>query len=246
MHKSVKLITSFAFMIGPVFANEQALIQCPTTIECSENSIQSCQLSNNPYGLWSYPNAGGRVTKGTHFLREVEYYSETNQIFCNYYANRRQISPIVVTQINRQNILFQPFINELTTWEQINSSIVDCVSSNPENCSLEEKPEILLVSHSYLKFYYSNPNSDGVHNYKIFERLSYENLIEICNATNHCMINIGFCDHFGFICEPYGDVDLDISFPQIVRINEIHNDEKRQGACHLQQKEPFNSIDCVN
>lgn len=238
----------------PIFANTtpegQPILYCPQAVECDLINTEHCHVTNNPYEMWGYvkydTNRLVRLIKGTYNLREVVIDRSTKKPICRYYLNDKQPAPLEVTlkelsyeKVNYIN-KFKAFLTESSLWVDKNSNSV-CLSDNPIQCPLIEAPEITItqIGQSYnMMFYFPSGDDSGWgRDYIYMYSLSYEELHKRCGLTSACIIDIGSCD-YGDRCDPMGTVSLDISTPNIVKIDNIISFH----SYLIKQKEPFNTL----
>ncbi|WP_131779197.1 hypothetical protein [Legionella bozemanae] len=254
------LIFTLFCLIGfslPVFADTtpdgRPVLYCPDHIDCSfDGKLDSCHMSDNPYGTWRIYTNEGRVTKGTYRLKNVK---SSYQIFypgdnpdptvCSYSKiDDRGIEKLIRVKIkgvwsseDYSPNFFEAFLSHISAWS-IRGWDAECFSDNPQICPFVELPEIALISLVKGKgypgrlFYWSETQSAEI--------LSYQMLLNLCGPTTACKINIGEVDGLNF--KNNGIVTLNIMRPDIVTVVDLYTSPS--SPCTLKKKEPFNTIYC--
>ncbi|NBX85591.1 MAG: hypothetical protein EBQ95_08325 [Gammaproteobacteria bacterium] len=250
MNKLIKVLMFGILPIGQVFASEDTRLYCPRQIECSiKNPYYAnieCHLSDNPYKMWleplisynSKPN-DREVKPGKYPLKEVflgiNSYS-LSKTYCVYSNGNISFSiPIVQNTPNK----FEPLINDSYKWIKNDNNSFNCdANENSSQCPMVEKPEIVITDN--LSFYIPDYNAEPGDNYKTFSRLTYNQLVTICGRTSNCIVDIGDRYYNSSEINHLGSVDVDISIPNKVKINNIFTDS--WWSHKLLKKEPFNTI----
>lgn len=265
MNILLKLVTLSLILVMRAFAENEPILYCPSTIECSIKSSYSgtkdCHLSNNPYHLWvepsisatSYPNTF-EVKEGIYPLKEVSL--GINSYFLGETSCKYESSGFSFLIHLNQKVLnkFTPLENNNSKWSKKNSSVFKCYSNDTTMCPMKEDPEI-VINHenfsglNYPYFYITNPNELPGDYFIAYNRLTYDKLLHICGVTSNCIIDIGDRSYVesndGF--RHLGTVDLDIATPNVVKINNILTDEWIYIMFHASNHEPlFKKINPFN
>ncbi|WP_133134344.1 hypothetical protein [Legionella santicrucis] len=224
--------------------------------------MRNCELSDNIYGVWGKPeyfSGNPRLITGIYKLEEVVglgTHSGWGSPECHYRIHEKQPMPIIVS-INTQfennpantyyRNIFTAYQSELSGWSGEGRE-KKCLSDNPIVCPIVETPEISMLFQYEMQsimFYFPQDNAGGFEpNFGRTHTLSYEKLHEICGATSNCIIDIGSCDQQDDHCSSWGTVSLDISTPNIVKIDQINTSPLGISQCTFKKKEPFNTIYC--
>ena len=240
-------------MLADNFHDEkQSILLCPRYVECTDTNIRSCHISDDQYNIWVKPNyQGQKLLKGVYKFKEAIANGDMpGWPICKYYLNDNQPFPITVGMEydpeRKYNLItsFQPLISEKSRWKFIENNPINCIAEDVHHCSFIEAPEITTINGVQMRFYFPNPNNEWEPNYIVSSRLSYEELYKICGVTSNCMVQIGECGVIGDFCNLFGEVDLDISNPQHVKINQLITNPLSPRSCTLKKREPFNTIVC--
>lgn len=236
----IYFVLNFIFVVCALAENEP-ILSCPSTVECSVASpyygTNECHLSNNPYQMWKEPKisvdskpSNREVKVGRYSLKEVSlginsyFLGETS---CLYEYSGISILVHVDKEIFNQ---FLPVEDNKSKWEKKDRNVFRCSSNETTHCPMKEIPEIVMnltnsINGKIPALYIPDSNSVPGEYYKGYNRLTYNKLVTTCGVTSNCMIDIGAhspFDYNGF--QHIGIVDLDISTPNVVKINNIYTD----------------------
>lgn len=226
----------------------QTSLFCPLTIECNSEDKNNCHLTNNPYDLWGIPKLEQTYSKnitGSYFFYSAIIREGFAQ--CKYINNQTHLSFLVEPKYPN-SISFQNQIKPNSHWKKDNYHS-ECSSSNPGStsistyeCPIVQSAGISIYDESPIKLFFPNPNAYFEANFITGKWLSYDQLYKRCGATSNCIIDIGICDGENENCTSYGSVELDISSPNIVKLNQIDSYKVPGNPYVFIQKQPFNII----
>ena len=234
----------------------QVSILCPKMVTCASADPKSCQLSDNSYDFWDKPQLMNAITsiKGDYQLVFVSA-NNTNDDFNN---TKRGVSCLYVggqweATRNFLLLLKHPAYNilrklkkESSEWNDEGHCYPKSSSANTPidsaKCPLVQAPGVAILDDTAIKLFYPNPNAYFEPNYIANKWISYTQLRSYCGATSSCIIDIGECDAENETCFAYGEVNLDISANNIVRINQINSFKTPGNSYVFKQKSSFNII----
>ena len=246
----------FSIFFSTVVAS-QNIVYCPKEIKCKGQTISSCSFSDNQNNLWEITGTGGSGILDHSHISGVFKFSKVSIVrdsrtpknaydivSCDYQQKHSKGErTLTATPMFR---LFEPLLAN-SLWIDY-STRMRCSFENSVVCPMIEMPGIVISkdSNPYVSFYYTDKNTGE---YKHISRLLYDDLIEICGFTSSCIIDIGqphsisgpkktiwYYDH-------YGVLDLDISIPNKVTLNQLNTDFT-QSECVLEKHKPFNAFYC--
>ncbi|HDO8025964.1 TPA: hypothetical protein P5J54_002061 [Legionella pneumophila] len=259
-----KIITSAICLYSlslPVYSEStpdgQPILYCPNSVKCDFKlyGTERCRVMDNPSEVWGgYTFSGPKLLEGIYKFKRVEVSAEKRPV-CKYYLNDKQPAPLDIslndpnsnypTTTTRYINKFNPFLAEGTSWTGTNFGM-SCSSNDPKHCPLTEEPEITVTSNGSksfdMVFYFASGNdSEWEPKFKSSSILSYNELYDLCGSTSECIIDIGESSacRDGFDCLQLGTVSLDLSNPNVVKINKTTSSIP---YLSIMQKKPFNTL----
>jgi hypothetical protein len=253
----------FLLGIAPSFATNinlgygQTSFFCPKSVICDSENPTSCHLSENPYDLWDKPNLNNSKTtiKGSYYLSAVisanskdDEKNINKAVSCSYVNGQWDTYRVfTVTLKNSDMVYFKKQKKPTSRWDDNGFCFPPSDDSRriplePTSCPMVQSPGISIYDESPINLFYPNPNAYFEANFVAGKWMSYDQLYKRCGATSNCIIDIGICDSENENCTSYGSVELDISSPNIVKLNQIHSYKVSGNPYVFVQKQPFNII----
>jgi hypothetical protein len=208
------------------------LIYCPQHIEClKDDDIDSCNVSDDKYKVWSQPEAFSSVTKGVYsFLKaNVDPFGDNT---CNY----QSLLPHVRKTIHVYPIesgLFKPSLwnLEFSDWYFYDNEAI-CESEEAIYCPWETSLQALRLSENGTT---TNLNF-SINNRDYGRSFTYDQILDACGATSLCYVDIVSMKNI------QGSLRVDTTMPDTINI--VNISMTPESSCTFKRKEPFNTIYC--